>query len=217
MFGKDKYTEKMLLDPIECLATIGTLTKLDESSMQQILAMLMNLDILPGGIMRIVYGYIDEGIWLIPGHLDRIDVESIKGNGGMYEETRASRNPEAMFHDGVTSFWCVWGHGNDQEKYTIWNFNKIVRIHSIKIRAEEYSDYSHFAKQIHIYAGKDEKHEQYQSGIKIITQQRGGWQYFRIVEKADLKGKYWRVVMNELHGKTYGEIAQIDFKGFEMQ
>ena len=145
----------------------------------------------------------------------------------MYQLQHAN-GPKAIFVDGVKTFWAFYtDQMDDGTAYVTWNLNQSVAIEEIKIRAEEFSNYRHFAKDIILYCGMDENHKKYDYGIKLKTIQKSGWQYVYNIDKQfyynnktnkeelfSMIGKYWKIKIVTNFGRLYGEIAQIDFRGY---
>eukprot|EP01084_Bolivina_argentea_P017216 32161_1 len=187
---------------------------------------------LPLAAWKIVYDFIKCGIWLMSAvqeqkllYVDEssvIDAKSRRFDRGIYTAAGTSyQGPEALFCDGVKSYWTTWSFRSNPERATVfWNFYDCVTIYCVKIIAENYSNYIHFAREIQLSCGMDHKHEKYDHSIKLITEQNGKWNYFYGKDTNNntilsLRGKYWKLQIIHLHNdKSYAEIAQVDFKGY---
>jgi len=140
--------------------------------------------------IHIIVNYlVPEGWWLNPfvGNLRSVNFE----------------NPSNIFMRGADSYSTSYQHQGSIS----WKFVAPVQIQIIRIQAEEYSDYGHFAKDITFSA----KHDGVYSRVKITTERRGGWQYFNV---GKMKGQEWSLFAAIGHDpKRYLEIAELDFFG----
>ena len=179
--------------------------------------------ILPIETLKLIYEYSKDGEWLIFDKTGDVKeyIDTLSVNGECMYNT-GIKLPQAIFLDGVDTYWPCYQAGK-KDAWITWNFNKIVSIYQFKVRAEEYSDFGHFAKEILLFAGMDPTHKSYKYGIKLHTKQCGGWQYFYDIDLINdqenepfvVSGRYWRLIMNKTHQENrYAEIAQIDMKGF---
>ena len=241
MLSKDELTNKLLSIPFECSLDENEKGKVNKKySDDEIWNTLKADKSLPLETWRVIYKYMTDGEWLIfdksgdvKPHLDTL---SVSGNG-MYRS--GSKIPAAIFVDGVNTYWPVNAAGSDS--FATWNFTKPVTIYEFKVRAEEYDNFGHFASEILLYSGMDSTHKTYEYGIILTTKQCAGWQYAKNIDQQkyvdtdpskqndddddhddnkgmkrfEMCGKYWRIVINKTHDpQRYGEIAQIDMRGF---
>eukprot|EP00484_Ammonia_sp_Unknown_P024835 CAMPEP_0197036366 /NCGR_PEP_ID=MMETSP1384-20130603/13897_1 /TAXON_ID=29189 /ORGANISM="Ammonia sp." /LENGTH=216 /DNA_ID=CAMNT_0042466541 /DNA_START=15 /DNA_END=665 /DNA_ORIENTATION=+ len=213
MLTKDSLTDCLLETPFQC-----SMQPKPEYATHDILSVLQSNEALPMETWALIYEWLDEGEWLVfdahGNNTDYVDKESVTGTG-MYGN-QMPKCPRSIFMNGVDTFWPVYTAGS--AAFATWNFCSTVSIHQFKVRAEEYDNFGHFASEILLYCGMDETHESYSCGIKLATKQCAGWQYFYdidLVKGVTMSGKYWRIVINQIHDPNrYGEIAQIDMRGF---
>ena len=219
IFSYDQLLETPFISTLENLEEIET--KYSEDEIWD--AIKTSNEILPVETLKLIHEFAKDGEWLI---FDKTGdtkeyVDTLSVNGAcMY--VSGKQIPQAIFVNGVDTFWPIYSSDVGRGGWLTWNFTQTVSIYQFKVRAEEYSNYGHFAKEILLFAGMDPLHKTYKYGIKLHTKQCGGWQFFYNIdlEKDDenepfvMSGKYWRIIINKTHDENrYGEIAQIDMKG----
>ena len=214
MFTKDEYglTDSFLECPYDAVLEWSPEPAFAKEDIWNVL----KTESLTLDLFGLIYAFITEGKWLVQSTDDEgnrlLDEESVTGQG-MWGSS-GKKSPQAIFEKGVETFWPNLTAGPDA--YTIWNFKESVSIHHFRVRAEEYSDYGHFASEIYLYCGMDEKHQSYDYGIALKTRKCAGWQTFEWVNDHNpMKGKYWRIIIHKTHQENcYAEIAQVDMMGF---
>ena len=208
MFAKDAYelTDSFLSVAYEC--SVDQDLK-PSYSQEEIWNVLKEGDTLTLDLYKLIHEYMMEGQWLVQTMLDE---KSVTGQG-MYGAS-GLKSPQSIFMDGVDTYWPNYDAG--AKAYTIWNFTESISIYQFKVRAEEYSNYGHFASEIYLYCGMDETHQSYDYGVALKTEQRAGWQLFESVDEHNpMKGKYWRIIIHKaFEMNRYCEIAQVDMRGF---
>eukprot|EP01084_Bolivina_argentea_P295854 509480_1 len=237
----NKPVKDVQAQPLELTQPSGKVQVPNQES-SQIWATIKSHSSVTVDMWSIIYAFMSDA-WLI--NKSRTDFISndlkmtkVEGNGNRND------NFAAIIFDyddkygkyGDENYWCVFSSPNKGIGIMHWEFNYPIMVTALEIAAEEYSNYSHFGKQIELYCSnnpyslslidfdftnskaivKDDYEQHYDCKFAFETQQMGGCQYiYGIDEKTNFKmfGKYWLLIMRTKHGTTYGEIMQLDFKG----
>eukprot|EP01126_Amoeba_proteus_P031228 TRINITY_DN3069_c0_g1_i23.p1 TRINITY_DN3069_c0_g1~~TRINITY_DN3069_c0_g1_i23.p1 ORF type:complete len:146 (-),score=13.33 TRINITY_DN3069_c0_g1_i23:96-533(-) len=93
-----------------------------------------------------------------------------------------------------------------------------------RMRAEEYSNYSHFAQRCDLWCADSiddfppnfikppgDTNRKATLVSSFTTKQAGGWQSYNF---RPVTGRFWGLVVLSSHGRTYMEVAEVDFWGY---